>query len=387
MSVIISCSGKFHAFALAEQMEKHGLLDHLYTTYAYQKNVKLRHFVKRIDKESIPTKKIHTNNLLAFPIKLLPRQGYTWLDMYDRWVASKIKNINSKIFIGWSGMSLHAIRAAKAKGMITIIERGSSHIVYQNEILNEEYKNFGIDFTIDKRMIEKELKEYDEADFVSIPSTFVENSFLREGIPSAKLFINHYGVGSAFKTNRKHLFKKKFTIVYVGTLSIQKGLIYLFEALNLLTIDENSYEVWFIGKIDKELIDIANKAKKGNWKFFGHVNHYDLHQYLGQCDIAVQPSLQEGLSMVIPQLMSCGIPVIATTNTGGENIIKNNINGFIIPIRSPLSIYEKIIYLFNDQISLAKMKNAAMETITNGFTWDDYGNRYSSFIRKLLIDK
>ena len=129
-------------------MEKNGQLNSLMTCYAYQRNTFLRRFVRRIDKEIIPASKIHSNIILAFPIKLLQGSAYLWLDLYDRWVAGKIKNNQCKVFIGWSGMSLHAIRAAKASGKITIIERGSSHIVYQNQILQEEYKKFGIDFSI-----------------------------------------------------------------------------------------------------------------------------------------------------------------------------------------------------------------------------------------------
>ena len=70
--VTILCSGKFHAFALAEQMEKHGLLDGFFTAYASTKNKLARHFVKRVDREIIPPVKIHTNLVLAVPIKAMP---------------------------------------------------------------------------------------------------------------------------------------------------------------------------------------------------------------------------------------------------------------------------------------------------------------------------
>ena len=88
--------------------------------------------------------------------------------------------------------------------------------------------------------------------------------------------------------------------------------------------------------------------------------------------------------MVIPQLMACGVPVIATTNTGGENIIKDGINGYIIPIRSPDTICEKIEVLFNNAEALTTMKKNASESVNNGFTWDDYGTRYLLNINKKI---
>ena len=381
--VTVSCSGKLHAFALAEQLEQNRQLTSFYTTYAYQKNTFFSKFVKRIDKENIPINKIHTNIPLAFPIKLMNDKVHIWNNMYDKWVASKITNSKSKIFIGWSGMSLHSIRTAKKIGMSTIVERGSSHILFQDKILKEEYKKFGIDFSVHPVVIEKELKEYEEADYISVPSYFVKNSFIEYGVNENKIFMNPYGAGSFFKPNENSTISKKFTILYLGSLSVRKGLVYLFEALNSLQMPEESYEILFLGKVDEILKPTIDKLKKKNWKFMGHVNFYELQPILAGCDVAVHPSLEEGLSMGIPQMMSCGVPVIATTNTGGENIIKNEENGFIVPIRDSEIIKDKLTYLYNNKEVLELMKNKAVESVIKGFTWDDYGNRYAEFINKI----
>ncbi len=386
MFVIISCSGKFHAFSLAEQMDKHALLAGLFTSYAYQKNTCLRKYVKRLDKELIPVSKIHTNNLLAFPLKLLPGSGYIWLDLYDRWVASHIKKDNSRVFIGWSGMSLHSIKASKASGKICILERGSSHIVYQNKILQEEYKKFGFNFSIDKRIIEKELKEYQEADYISIPSLFVKNSFIENNVPEQKLILNPYGTYVAPNSNQfiTSTYIRPFRIIYMGTLSIRKGLIYLFEALKQLSIPISNYEVWFLGSIDPVLLPLIKQYQLLNWKFFGHINHYDIGGYIKECDIGIQPSLEEGFSLVIPQLLSHGVPLIITTNTGGENIIKDGVNGFVVEIRDSTAIAEKINLLFYDKLLLSVMKKRALQSTIDGFTWDDYGIRYNNFLKSII---
>ncbi len=163
---LVSCSSKLWGFSLAEQLEKHGLFDGLYTTYAYNKNTFLRRFVKRIDKETIPVAKTHTNPVLAIPMKLYPSKVHIWNNYFDKWVAGRVLKSNSRVFIGWSGMSLHALRAAKKKGMVTILERGSTHIVQQNKILQDEYKRFGIDFSVQPDVINKELQEYAEADYI-----------------------------------------------------------------------------------------------------------------------------------------------------------------------------------------------------------------------------
>ena len=342
----------------------------------------MRRFAGRVDKENIPVEKIATAIPLAVGMKLREAPHF-WNDLFDRWVAGRLPSTaRCRVFIGWSGMSLHALRAAKKQGKVTVIERGSSHIQYQDKILNEEYGKFGIHFNIDPRTVEKELKEYEEADFISIPSTFVKNSFLEYGVPEQKLFLNPYGAGTYFHPVETDFPKDVFRVLYLGSLTIQKGLIYLFEALHQLEIP--GMEAWFIGKIDDEMKSTVEKFARPNWKFFGFINHYELPKYISACDVAVQPSLQEGLSMVIPQLLSCGVPVVATTNTGGQDVISEGENGFIVPVRSPEAIAGKIRQLYDDRTSLDRMKRAAASAGKGTLTWDEYGNRYVDFLNELI---
>lgn len=381
--VTVSCSGKFHAFALAEQLERHGLFAGLYTSYAWQKNKLFRKIAKRTDKEDIPVSKIHTVIPLAFPMKLFPGNAYLWNHWFDRYVAARLGKNSGRVFVGWSGMSLQAIRRAKRLGMITIVERGSSHIQYQNEILTEEYGRFGKTFSIDKRVIEKELLEYAEADYISVPSKFACNSFISRGFAASKLVLNNYGFGEPGGIPANTDAPAKFKILYLGKLSVQKGLHYLFQALENLVIPETEYEVQFIGSAEPEIEALARRHKKPNWTFSGHINYYELPPYLAQCSLAVQPSLQEGLSMVIPQMLAAGIPVIASTNSGGEDVIREGETGFVVPVRSPEAITDRIMYLYKNPERLAEMRRQASLSLHNGLSWADYGNRYAAFIKKI----
>lgn len=382
--VTISASTKLWAFAMAEQFEKHGMLDELITTFAYSKNTFARRFIKRIDKEEIPLDKIETNLFLALPIGLFRQFPHIWNEYFDRWVAGKLKP-GSKVFIGWSGMSLHSIRRAKELGMITILERGSSHIEIQHEILQDEYTRFGKKFSIHPSVIKKELLEYEEADYIAVPSTFVKDSFIKKGISEKKIFLNPYGANRSFirKTQAVRDSRAKFRIVYMGTLSIRKGLIYLFQALASLQIPEKDFEVVFLGSIESDMKPTIAKYKKSNWRFVGHVDYYSLPDYLVKCDIGIQPSLEEGLSMVIPQMMACGVPVVITPNTGGQNIIRDGENGLVVPVRDPAAIADKLEWAFHHPDLLKEMKEKASDSISNEFTWDAYGNRYSSFLQSI----
>ena len=383
--IVVSCSGRFHAFALAEQLEKHQMLQAFYTSYAYQKNKAMRRFAKRVDKEAIPVGKLHTAIEVAVMMRM-GRSAHSCNAYFDKWVARKIKSNqeNYRAFIGWSGMSLHALRQAKQDGKLVVLERGSSHILYQNEVLKEEYKRFGIDFSIDPRTIEKELQEYEEADYIAIPSIFVKNSFLEYGIDPAKLVQNPYGSSSHFKKTAPVEAAPVFRILYMGSLLIRKGLVYLFEALDILRKKGVKFEAWFIGKVDEELKATVEQYNRPEYQFFGHINFYDLPRYINACDVAVQPSLEEGLSMVVPQLIACGVPVVASTNSGGEDVIEEGETGYVVPIKNPQAIAEKLQHLYENPDLLAQMKRQAANSPKTEFSWDSYGQRYAGFLKTAL---
>ena len=380
----VSCSTKFHAFALAEQLQRHQLLDRFYTTYFSQKNWYYRKLHHRVDHEKIPAGQVKT-----FPF-FLPRFWF-WKDKhlravaYDEKVAAQLRRRKAdyKAFIGWSSMSLTSARQAKADGKLVLIERGSSHIQVQNEILSEEYASFGRQFSIDNRIIERELEEYELADYVVVPSQFVRNSFLQKGFPEEKLFLNNYGSNGFFKTEKSNE-SGKFRVLYLGGLVIRKGLKYLFDAVNALDLPKDQFEFWIIGSVADELKELVEEKRQNNWKFFGHINHYELADYIAQCDVAVQPSLEEGLSMVIPQMLTCGLPVIASTNSGGMDLIQDGENGFIVPIRDSESIKQKIEYLFEHRQELSEMKKTAAGLSAASMTWDAYGDRYAQFLRSVI---
>ncbi len=382
--VSVSCSGKFHAFALAEQLERHGKLHRFFTSFARHKNTLARHFVSRTDREEIPVGKIRT----LVPVAAMMRFGvppHVYNDLFDRWVAANLKDeAGFRVFVGWSGMSLRAIRKAQALGRIAVVDRGSSHILHQEAILREEYRRFGIDFSIHPRTKAVELSEYEQADFISIPSGFVRRSFLEFGVPEEKLVQNPYGVSGFFEQDlsvwkpRGH---EPLRVLYVGSLLIRKGLLYLFEALKKLPA--NSYEAWFIGKVDPEMKETVDRYAQPHWRFFGHVNHYELPRYISACDVAVHPSLQEGLSMVIPQVLRCGVPMIATTNSGGEDVIEEGKTGFIVPIRDPDAIAQRIRRLDEDRDLLERMKQAAANTAAVDHSWDAYGDRWAEWLEKV----
>ena len=88
--------------------------------------------------------------------------------------------------------------------------------------------------------------------------------------------------------------------------------------------------------------------------------------------------------MVQAQAMACELPVIATENTGGAELIESGKNGFLIPIRDTESLKEKILYLYKNRSESKRMGRAALKTVENGFGWNDYGDRYTQNLKEIF---
>jgi glycosyltransferase involved in cell wall biosynthesis len=380
----ISCFAKLHAFNLAEQLDKDESLSSFYTAFYSKKNTIFRNLNRRVDKEKINNNKVVTAIPLAILRKLIGQEVLV-NNLFDKWVANQIQyDSNFDVFIGWSGMSLQTLRKVKKLDKLVILERGSTHIQYQDKILNEEYKQFNSQFNIDSRVIQKELREYEECDFISIPSNFVRDTFIEYGVPEGKLIVNPYGTSNLFHNVTRSHKKGRFIILYLGVISIRKGFKYFYESILELNIPKENYEVWVLGDVAEEMLEYVNNIEIENIRFWGHIEHNQLPSIITRCDIAVQPSLEEGMSMVLLQILACGVPVIATTNTGAGDVIVDEFNGFVIPIRSSSQIKDKLEFCYNHPELLESMKVNAANSIKDRFTWDAYGERYRRFLSTLM---
>lgn len=369
MRVVISVGGRFHAFNLAQQLHRHGHLARLIISHPKFAVVKYGIPPEKI--ASLPFKEIVARVHARLPAALWWRELDFYLnDLFDRQAARLLPPCD--ICVAWSGFGLHTIRRAKANGALTIIERGSSHIEYQRDILKEEYARFGITREpIPRGIVAKERQEYAEADYIAIPSQFVKRTFLEKGFPESKLIQVPLGVNLA----EFHPLPKPddvFRVINVGAQSVQKGTKYLLQAFAELGLP--NAELLLVGAVEGEVKPVL-ASYAGKFRHIGPVPQSQLIYYYAQASVFVICSIQEGFGMVVSQAMACGLPVICTTNTGGADIVRDGIDGFVLPIRDVEALKEKILYLYEHRDLCAEMGRNALARVRTGFTWEEYGRR------------
>ncbi len=73
-------------------------------------------------------------------------------------------------------------------------------------------------------------------------------------------------------------------------------------------------------------------------------------------------SIYEGLPTVLLEAMACGLPVVATNIGGNRDLTSSNVNGLLVPPRSPEKMAQMIALLWNDEHLRKRLGNNARET-------------------------
>lgn len=378
MNVIVSCASKFHSDHMAYQLQKRGFLYRYITAHPFPAS-----------REPIEPRMIRRIPVIYFFLWIhawlpqclrfiLPAMSWLASAWFDR-VASRFVS-DGDIVISWAWSSLRSIRVIQRFGGIAVVEECGSFNKHQDEFLRDEYSRLGIPFTqgTHPKILEREQIECNEANFILCPSEYVAHSLTRFGIDKNKIIVIPYGVDQKVFTKQP---KKDttFRVIFVGNIGVRKGVIYLFEALASLRLPR--FECVLVGAVEQGFKPIFERYKK-YVRHIPRIAHHELRRYYSDASCFVFPTLDEGMAYVLLEAMSCGLPVITTPHSGGEGVIREGVDGFIVPIRDPESIKNKIEFLYENPHTCVVMGKQALER-SQEFTWDVYGQRLTEALEKI----
>lgn len=383
MKIVIASAGKFHNFALARELLKSDSLNKIITGYPRFK----------LSKERVPANKISAWPLFRVLDAALSRLGLTrfsktlsWLNavLVDHAAVHYLRHHpDVDLYIAISSVGTRSGAQARALGIKYICDRGSSHILVQQQILLSEYKKFNIDYEgFDQRIIERELAEYANADVITVPSEFAYRSFIDQGIPAEKMVKIPYGVNLSNFHPCASKSADSFDVLYVGGLSARKGMIYLFKAFELLR--HPNKRLLLVGEKGADFEQVAAFLPEVQAQFLGAIPNLELKKYMSSAHVLVLPSVEDGFGLVMAEAMACGCPVIATENTGAMDLFDDGIEGFIVPIRDEQTLAKRLQRMADDPLLAQRMAAAARQRMQTLGGWTQYGEAMMALFRQLI---
>jgi glycosyltransferase involved in cell wall biosynthesis len=191
------------------------------------------------------------------------------------------------------------------------------------------------------------------------------------GVDGAEVIYN--GVNTDYFSPDGNIPKEKM-LLNVGRLSSEKGLFDLIDAFKIVNNKYPEIKLYIAGS-GPLLNKLRNKTKEYNLldriRFLGYISDKDCIKNLYRItDIYVLSSYVEGLPTTLLEAMSCGMPSVATSVKGSNEIIRNNIDGLLVPPNNPSKLAEGILNILSDEKLKNKFKLSSRKRIEENFDWN-----------------
>jgi len=190
---------------------------------------------------------------------------------------------------------------------------------------------------------------------------FVINKKVLERFKKDNPLFLHVGIDTKFYKIIKQLSKRKNVVLFPFRSGESKGSKYAFETIEkLLQSDfKNKIKIIAYGNIKKEEIP---STISGYLSYYYLPSRRQLLKIYNESKIFVLPSLVEGMSLPPLEAMACGSAVIVTDNGGVNEYIKDKVNGLMCPIKDSECLFQKIIYLLNNEEMIKKLSKNGLLT-------------------------
>jgi alpha-maltose-1-phosphate synthase len=381
MQIVQAVFGAFHHFELAHQLHRRHHLRRIYSTWPWT----------RLKREGVPREFVRTFPLVHTTDYLLRRTSFyspamdarfnEWnSDSFDWWLRHKIEACDA--FIALSGAGLTAGPKVQARGGKFICDRGSTHQRFQDEVMAEEHRRWGLPYTLPAaHIVQREEAIYAIADAITVPSNVARRSFLKMGIAPEKVHVIPYGVRLERFAPSDSPPSDSFEVLFAGQISLRKGIPYLLEAFARLRHPRK--HLTLARAVPNDFRDVLAKLPTDNVTIAGDISRTELAALMSRSHVLVLPSVEEGLALVQGEAMACGCPVLATTATGSEDLFTNGVEGFIVPDRDTDALADRLQQLADDPALQQRMSAAALERVKSLGGWDHFGDRWDTLLHTL----
>jgi glycosyltransferase involved in cell wall biosynthesis len=194
----------------------------------------------------------------------------------------------------------------------------------------------------------------------------------------------------AFDDRRSSSTNGTFNLLYVGRLSIEKGVESLLEACGILKEWKVDFFLTLVGDGPdrEELSNLAVRLELSDRvTFVSALPRQSLGSLYQSSDLLCVPSLDEPLGNVVLEGLSGGCLVLGSDVGGIPFILTDGVDGYLVPPGRPDKMAEKIRYASANRDKAELIQRNALEMVRRRFNWDDIVQRMHGAIRETLTQQ
>lgn len=238
-------------------------------------------------------------------------------------------------------------------------------------------QRYGVSFTLDEFVHAKKLPlavrffqsietwVARQANFIIVPSEYLRAVVNVWGIPPEKIFVIHNAMQVETPTappeETEQLSRPR--IVTVGRLVPWKGIDGVIDSVVLLREKFPTASLVVVGDgPDRAVLEARARSKLGqNLVFTGQRTHGETLATMRNADVFVLNSTYEGLSHLLIEALSLGVPIVTTRVGGNPELITDQENGLLIESGNPKALAQACERILEDDTFRAHLKEGAKE--------------------------
>jgi glycosyltransferase involved in cell wall biosynthesis len=266
--------------------------------------------------------------LSRMPIPLSPGvRTRAFMIEFDAYAAQRLPDADH--LIAFNGQAMTQFRAARRAGYASIaLVSANSHlrrVARQHALAQQQYPLEG---SWAARLIDRNVKEYAQADCIYVGSRYTRESFLEEGFSDDALSPFPFTPDPRYKPDPPPTTVGTFDIIYIGSLAVHKGVPLLIDAVRRLP------------HADIRLLLVGGWGTRGMRLFIQGACSEDRRikvcpgdplPHLHSARLCVHPAYEDGFAYAPAEALACGVPVIVSEDTGMKDLVASPRTGLVLP--------------------------------------------------------
>ncbi len=281
-----------------------------------------------------------------------------WLDeldstLFDRWAALALKDCD--LLLGAASSSLATGKAAQRMGGTFVLDRACPDIRVQQAVMVEEARKAGGTFrTNSPWFVERQVQEYETADFILSPSNYSRDSF-PEHLKKKTILAPLYGRAKVAPRLPKPA-GACFVLGVVGNDPLRKGYMYLLQAWKELALPNAQLKIRSGSNFGQYPVLSKLLAEQPSVHIMNYIA--DISAFYGECDAFILPSVDDGFGMALFEAVANGVPSIATRNCGASELLVDERDCLLIDAFSVEQIKQAVLRLYESRELRERLETA-----------------------------
>lgn len=279
----------------------------------------------------------------------------------------------------------HTFEQARDCDLIRIYDLPIAHFGFTRDLMEKEVEYFPElehsicitdEFAADR--ISNKERELSLANHILCPSQFVKRSLLAGGYGGKSVQVLPFACERGWLEGSSE--KRTNVVLGVGQISVRKGVHRLLRVWKQMGA-YRSHTLRLIG--DMRLPKNYLKQFKGLYEHVPSLPRNELIRQYAMARMLVLNSMSEGMAIVIPEALSLGTPVIASRNSGAEEMITDNEEGILVEYGDDENLAKSLERLLMSEDLLGHMSEKA-KARARSRTWGAYSREFIQWIDSVV---